>query len=227
MRRIILSIAAMLALAAVGAGTALATKKPPHPSTAANGKKVWICHRTHSTKNPFVAIRIPAKQLVNLNGQGAPQMQDVVNATVTATSPVPQTRLASRTFCRSLTPLTPTRGGQSMTGTLTASTGAAVSGTNLSVHLRLGQAELCVRATITSTTTPASAVTVTGISLTQGTTTTNLSSFTTALPTNATSPVKLATCAAVSRAMIASILHGTSTTITISTTSGDLKAALS
>lgn len=227
MRRIILSIAAMLALAAAGAGTALATKKPPHPSTAANGKKVWICHRTHSTKNPYVPIRIPGKQLVNLNGHGAPQMADVVNATVSATSPVPQTRLSARTFCRSLAPLTTKRGGQSIAGTLTASTGATVSGTDLAVRLRLGQAELCVKATITSTTTPASAVTVTGISLTQGTTTTNLSSFTTALPSNATSPVKLATCAAVSRAIIASILQGTSTTITISTTAGDLKATLS
>jgi len=226
MRQISLSLAALLALAAVGAGTALA-KKPPHPGTAANGKKVWICHKTHSTKNPYVAIRIPAKQIANLNGHGAPQMGDIVNATPTATSPVPQTRQAARAFCRSLGPLTPTKGGQSVTSTLTASTGATVSGTDLSVRLRLGQAQICVSATITSTTTPTSPVTVTGISLTQGTTTTNLSGFTSPLPTSATSPVHLATCAPLSRTTVLSILKGTSTTLTIMTSGGNLTATLS
>ena len=228
MRRILLGLTALLAVVGVVAGTAMAAKRPPHPTTAANGKKVWICHRTHSTKNPYVAIRIPAKQLANLNGHGAPQMADLVNPTATATSPVPQTRSAAHAFCRSLGLLSPTRGGQSMTGTLTAATGAMVAGSDLSVRLRLGQAQICVSVTITSTTTPASPVTVTAISLTQGTTTTNLSGFTSALPTNATSPAHLATCAALSRPTVLSILKGTtSTTLTITTSAGNLTATLS
>jgi hypothetical protein len=223
-KRILISFAACLALAA-GAGTALA-KKPPQPSNAASGKKVWICHRTHSAKNPYVAIRIPAKQLANLNGHGAPQMGDIVNATPTATSPVPQTASAARAYCRSLGLLTPTKGGKESTGTLTAASGATVSGSGLSVRLRLGQAEICISATITSTTTPASPITVTGISITQGSTTTNLTGFTSALPTNATSPVHLATCAPLSRTIVKSILKGTSTTLTIMTSGGNLTATL-
>jgi hypothetical protein len=226
MRRTILLLTAIVMGAGIGAGTALAAK-PPHPSQAANGKKVWICHRTHSTKHPYVAIRIPAKQLVNMNGHGAPAMGDIVNATPTATSPVPQTPTAARAYCRSLGPLTPTKGGHAVGGTLTPAAGATVSGTNLSVRLRLGQAEICISATLTSTTTPAAPISVSGITLTQGTTVTTLSNFTSALPTNATSPVQLATCAPLSRTIVKSILTGTPTTLTIMTSAGNLTATLS
>jgi hypothetical protein len=153
-------------------------------------------------------------------------MGDIVNATPTATSPVPQTKQAARAYCRSLGLLTPAKGGQQVTGTLTASAGATISGTDLSVRLRLGQAEICVSATLTSMSTPASPITVTGISLTQGTTTTNLTGFTSALPTNAASPVHLATCSPLSRPVVKSILQGTSTTLTIATSGGNLTATL-
>ena len=226
MKRMFLLLAAIVLVAAVGTGTALAAK-PPHPPQAANGKKVWICHRTHSTKNPYVAILIPAKQLVNMNGHGAPAMGDIVNATPTATSPVPQTRTAARAFCRSLGPLTPRKGGHAVSGTLTPAAGATVSGANLSVRLRLGQAEICISATLTSTTTPASPISVSGITLTQGATVTTLSNFTSPLPANATSPAKLATCAPLSRAIVKSILTGTPTTLTIVTLAGNLTATLS
>src|SRR5438270_776317 len=77
-------------------------------------------------------------------------------------------------------------------------------------------------------TTAAKPVNVTAISLTQGTTTTNLSGFTSALPTNATSPAHLATCTALSRPTVLSILKGTtSTTLTITTSAGNLTATLS
>ena len=226
MRRIIISLTALLAIATVGAAAALA-KKPPHPATAASGGKVWICHKTHSANNPYVAIQIPAKQLANLNGHGAPASGDIVNPTPTATSPVPQTRQAAHAYCRSLGLLTPTKGGRQLSGTLTAAAGATVSGSNLSVRLRLGQAQICLSATISSTTTPASAISVSGISLTQGTSVTALSNFSPALPTNASSPLQLATCAPLSRSLVFSILHGTATTLTITTSGGSLTATLS
>jgi hypothetical protein len=226
-RTIIGLVAALLALAAIGAGTALATKPPhpPHPGTAGNGKKIWICHKTHSVKHPYTAVQIPSKQLMNHTGH-ATHPGDIVNATVTATSPVPQTRKAARAYCKSLAPLTAVKGGHQTKGTLTPATGATVSGSDLSVRLRLGQGQICIAATITSTTTPASPVTVTGISLTQGTTMITLSGFTSALPTNATSPVSFATCATLDRAVVKSILKGTVTTLTIITSAGNLTATL-
>lgn len=228
MKRSLIVVAATAVLAAIAAGAALATKPPhpkvPHPGTAANGKKVWICHRTHSARNPYVAIRIPAKQLANGIGHGAARMEDVMNATATAATPVPQTRAAARAYCKSLGPLTTRKGGHELNGTLTASSGATLTGTNLIARLRRGQAELCLAATITSTTSPT--ITVTAISLTQGATTTTLSGFTTPLPVAAASPVQLATCAPLSRTLVASILTGTATTLTISTSAGNLTATL-
>jgi hypothetical protein len=224
MRRMLTSLSLTALLAAVTAGAALATKPPQHPGSAANGKKVWICHRTHSARNPYVAIRIPAKQLVDMNGHGAPQMRDVLNATPTATAPVPQSSKAARAYCRSLVAMTPRTGGHRGEETLTPSAGATVTGSHLVVRLRLGQAEICVSATVTSATAPS--VTVTGISLTQGTVTTDLSGFTSPLPTNATLPLRLATCAPLNRTVVASILHGTLTLLTISTSSGNLTATL-
>lgn len=211
-RRMIGFLVAVLALAVVAVGTAVAAEPNPPPKSQANGQtKVLICHKTSSTTNPYVAVQVPTKQITNHTGHGA-HPGDILTG-------VPQTKAAARTFCRAQRSLTPTRGGSESTSTLTSSAPTALNGTNLSVRARLGQGQVCLSATLT--TTPAGrSITVTSVTLQQGTSTPITLSLTPALPRTGTSPLQLSGCATVDRAVVKALLQGTSSfTLTITTSS--------
>lgn len=58
MRRVILTIAMVMALFAATAGAAGATKPPADGADPADGHKITICHATASLSNPYVEITI-------------------------------------------------------------------------------------------------------------------------------------------------------------------------
>jgi hypothetical protein len=209
-RQITSLVAALLVVAAVMAGTGLA-KKPPGTQSA---QKVWICHKTSAAKNPYVAVRIPMSQLTNHTGHWT-HAGDIVTG-------VPQTsRAAARAFCRAQQALTATKGGKGVRGTVT-STIAGLS-SNVSLRLRLGQGQVCVDATFTTSAPLGSSLTINSpITLQQGSgtpITLTLSGVT--LPMTATSPVHLAGCATLNRDLVKALLKGTSTfTLSIPTSAG-------
>jgi hypothetical protein len=209
MKRMIIGfVSAAVVLATVAVGTAVA-KKPPGPQTT--GKtKVWICHKTSSKTNPYVAIRIPVKQVTTHTGFGASASAILAG--------VPQTASAARAFCRAQRLLTPTSGGTAMESTLTSSAPTVLNGTGLALHARLGQGQVCLSATLT--TTPAGGtVTVSSVTLQQGTGTPTTLNLTPALPQTGTSPFHLAGCATLDRAIVKALLKGTTSfTLTITTT---------
>ncbi len=109
-RTIIGLLAAALALATIAVGTAVAKG----PNAQPNGQtKVWICHKTRAATNPYVAVRIPMKQITNHTGH-ATHPSDILTG-------VPQTRAGAKAFCKAQIALAPTRGGKEMTATLTSS----------------------------------------------------------------------------------------------------------
>jgi hypothetical protein len=207
-RNITVLLAALLALVAVAAGTAFAKGPNPHP----NGQtKVWICHKTSSTTNPFAAVQIPMRQITNHTGHGA-HPGDILTG-------VPQTKAGARTFCRAQRTLTPTRGGTEKTSTLTSSAPTALNGSDLSLRLRLGQGQVCL--SVMLTTTPAGgSITVTSVTLQQGSNAPITLNLTPALPRTGASPLQLSGCATLDRAVVKALLQGTSSfTLTITTSS--------
>src|SRR3954452_8009724 len=145
--------AALVALAAATAGTAVAKQQP------ANAKKTNICH---FTGKKYVAVTVSTKAAMQAHVQ---HHQDMIGA------PVPQgttnaKAAAARAFCAKLPVLTATRGGNPLSATL-ASTTAGISG-SIGTAARLGQGQICLKLSITSTTTP---ITVSGIKILQATTT--------------------------------------------------------
>jgi hypothetical protein len=222
MKRFITALlVAVLALAAVATSAALA-KKPPNPQT--NGqKKVWICHKTSAVKNPYVAVQVPMRQITNHTGHGA-HAADIVNATG-ATTPVPQTKAAARAFCRAQQALTATKGGKETSGTVTSNIAGLAA--DISLRLRLGQGQVCLSATFTTSAPLGTSLTINSpITLQQGSNTPltlNLAGVT--LPMTGTSPVHLAGCATLSRAIVKALLQGTSAfTLSIPTSAGTVTA---
>src|SRR5438093_8237789 len=99
------------------------------------------------------------KQITNHTGH-APHPVDILTG-------VPQTSAGAKAFCKAQTALAPTRGGKALTATLTSSLPAALSATNFALHVRLGQGQVCLSATLT--TTPAGGtITVSSVTLKQG-----------------------------------------------------------
>jgi hypothetical protein len=220
-RAIIGLVTALVALAVVATGTALA-KKPPSPQT--NGqKKVWICHKTSAAKNPYVAVQVPMRQITTHTGHGAHPM-DIINAP-NATTPVPQTKAAARAFCRAQGALTATKGGREVGGTVTSNISGLTA--NVSLRLRVGQGQVCLSATFTTAAPLGSSLTINSpITLQQGSNapvTLTLAGVT--LPMTGTSPVHLAGCATLSRDVVKSLLQGKSTfTLSIPTSAGTVTA---
>ncbi len=205
-RTIIGLVVAVLSLAIV-AGTAFG--QGPKPRTSGN-QKIWICHKTSATTNPYVAVQIPMKQVTNHTGH-ATHPGDILAG-------VPQTRTAAKAFCKAQRALTPTRGGKEMTATLTSSVPTALNATDFALRARLGQGQVCLSATLT--TTPAGGtITVSSVTLQQGANAPITLNLTPALPKTGTSPLQLSGCATLERAVVKALLKGTSTfTLTITTT---------
>src|SRR3954471_13024377 len=196
MTRFNMSIAVVLAVAVAFAGAALA-KQPPK---TAGANKANICH---FTGKKYVALTVGKSALATHTAHH----QDLIGA------PVPQgttraRQAAARSFCAKLPVLTATRGGEARAASLTSTTVGLTGSTN--VRARLGQGQLCLKLTVTSTTTP---VTVSAIKLMQGTTTlATLDLSTLSSLTGTTSPLQLSGCANVNRSLVKQLLSGTGTT---------------
>ena len=203
-------VAALLVVAAVAAGAALA-KKPPGTQSA---QKVWICHKTSSAKNPYAAVRIPASQLTNHTGHWR-HAGDIVTG-------VPQTsKAAARAFCRAQPALTVKKGGKGVSGTVTSNIAGLTA--DVALRLRLGQGQVCINATFTTSAPLASSLTINSpITLQQGSgTPITLSLSGVTLPITGTSPVHVTGCATLSRDIVKALLQGTSTfTLSIPTSAG-------
>jgi hypothetical protein len=195
-------IAALLALAAATAGTAVAKQQP------AKVKKTNICH---FTGKKYVAITISTKTAMQAHVQ---HHQDMIGA------PVPQgttkaKTAAARAFCAKLPVLTATRGGNALSATL-ASTTAGLSG-SLATQARLGQGQICLKLSITSTTTP---ITVSGIKILQATTTVAaLDLSTLSSLTSMTSPLGVSGCVDLNRSLVKQVLQTSGLTIQVATSS--------
>jgi hypothetical protein len=214
MKRTLIGVfAGVLALAALAAAGTASGKDSANT-------KIWICHKTSSAKNPYVAMRIPTKQITNNTGHKR-HPADILTG-------VPQTKSGARTFCRTQSALTPTRGGKPVTATLISSAPAALNGTGLTLRLRLGQGQVCLSATLT--TTPAGgSITVTSVTLQQGANAPITLNLTPALPQTGTSPLQLSGCATLDRAIVKALMKGTSSftlRITTSTPAATLTATL-
>ena len=131
---------ALLTALLFAAGAALATAQAARDSQAL---KVAICHKTKSTKKPYV--RIVVRDRATLRAHSVSHHADIIPAPATG---CPQTTLTSD------------RGGRRLTATLT---GAAEvpgpgdpdgSGT-ATIRLRLGQGQICFRLTVTGIILPA------------------------------------------------------------------------
>ncbi len=204
MKRVTISLAtALLALATVIAGTALA-KQPPKP---ANANKSNICH---FTGKKYVAVTV-GKSALQTHIQ---HHQDVIGATVPqGTTKAKQA--AARAFCAKLPVLTATRGGKAISASLISATSGLSGSTGL--HARLGQGQLCLKLTVSSTTTP---IAVSGISILQGSTTLaslELSTLTTL--TSATSPLQVSGCVNVDRNLVKQVLQTSGLTLQVTTSS--------
>ena len=209
MKRVIPSVAiALFAIAAAAAGTATA-KQPPKPT---NANEVNICH---FTGKKYVAITV-GKSALQPHVQ---HHQDILGA------PVPQgttkaKKAAARAFCAALPAMTATRGGKTMSASLSSTT-AGLTG-SIDLRARLGQGQLCLKLTVNSTTTP---ITVSGIKLVQGTTTlATLNLSTLSSLTSATSPLQVSGCVNVDRSLVKQVLHtsGLSVQVTTSSPAGGL-----
>jgi hypothetical protein len=203
MKRQILGLAIALLAIAVATGTATA-KQPPKPL---NAKKANICH---FTGKKYVAITV-SKSAMQTHLQ---HHQDVIGA------PVPQgttkaRKAAARAFCAALPVLTATRGGKAMSASLSSTT-AGLSG-SIDVRARLGQGQLCLKLMVNSATTP---ITVSGITLMQGTTTVATLNLST-LPslTSATSPLQVSGCVNLSRSLVKQVLQASALTVQVTTSS--------
>jgi hypothetical protein len=107
--------------------------------------KVAICHKTKSTKTPYV--RILVRDRATLRAHSLAHHADIIPAPATG---CPRTTL------------TADRGGRQLTATLTGAAevpgpGDADGSGTASVRLRLGQAQICFRLTATAITLPAAA----------------------------------------------------------------------
>jgi hypothetical protein len=194
--------AAVLALAAATAGTAVAKQQP------AKVKKTNICH---FTGKKYVAVTVSTKTAMQAHVQ---HHQDVIGA------PVPQgttkaKTAAARAFCARLPVLTVTSGGNPHAATLTSTT-AGLSG-SLATQARLGQGQICLKLSITSTTTP---VTVSGIKILQATTTlASLELSTLSSLTSTTSPLQVSGCVNVNRSLVKQVIETSGLTIQVATSS--------
>ena len=193
----------LLAVAVAFAGTALA-KQPPKTVSA---KKTNICH---FTGKKYVALTVSKSALATHTAHH----QDLIGASV----PQGTTRArqaAARAFCAKLPVLTPTRGGEARSASLTSTTVGLTGSTD--VRARLGQGQLCLKLTVSSTTTP---ITVSAVKLLQGTTTlATLDLSTLSSLTSATSPLQLSGCVNVDRSLVKQLLSGTGTTLQVETSS--------
>jgi hypothetical protein len=140
--------------------------------------------------------------------------QDLIGASV----PQGTTRArqaAARAFCARLPVLTATRGGEAKSTNLTSTTVGLTGSTN--VRARLGQGQLCLKLTVSSTTTP---ITVSAIKILQGTTTLATLDLST-LPSlsSATSPLQLSGCVNVTRSLVKQLLTGSGMTLRVETSS--------
>jgi hypothetical protein len=194
---------ALFALATAIAGTAIA-KPPPRPASAS---KVNICH---FTGKKYVAITVSARaQQTHVQHH-----QDVMGGTVPQGTTKAR-KAAARAFCAALPVLTPTRGGKALSATLTSTT-AGLTG-SIDVRARVGQGQLCLKLTVSSTTTP---ITVSGITVLQGTTTLATLNLATLSPlTSATSPLQLSGCVNLSRSLVKQVLQTTGLTLQVTTSS--------
>jgi hypothetical protein len=203
MKRFTLALtAALLALAAATAGTAMAKQKP------ATVKKTNICH---FTGKKYVAITVSTKTAMQAHVQ---HHQDMIGA------PVPQgttkaKTAAARAFCAKLPVLTATGGGSPHSATLTSTT-TGLTG-SLATQARLGQGQICVKLSITSTTTP---ITVSGIKILQATTTLATLDLST-LPslTSTTSPMQVSGCVNLNRSLVKQVMQTSGLTIQVATSS--------
>jgi hypothetical protein len=194
-------IAALLALAAT-ASAAVAKQQPP------NIKKTNVCH---FTGKKYVAVTVSTKTAMQAHIQ---HHQDLIGA------PVPQgttkaKTAAARAFCAKLPVLTATHGGSSLSATLTSTT-AGLSG-SLATSARLGQGQICLKLSVTSTSTP---ITVSGITILQGATTlASLNLSTLSSLTSATSPLQVSGCVNLDRSVVKQVLRTSGLTIQIATSS--------
>ena len=202
MRRVMIACVALLALATVVAGTAMATQPP-----GVTAKKANICH---FTGKKYVAITVSksAMQIHMLHHQ------DVIGASV----PQGTTRAkmaSARSFCTALPVLSPTRGGTPSSASLTSAT-AGLTG-SIKTRARLGQGQLCLSLSVNSTTTP---ITVSGITIMQGATTlATLNLSTLGSLTSATSPLNVSGCVNVDRSLVKQILQTSGLTVQVATSS--------
>ena len=193
---------ALLALATVVAGTAMATQPP-----TVSAKKVNICH---FTGKKYVALTV-GKSAMQTHVQ---HHQDILGA------PVPQgttkaKKAAARTFCAALPVLSPTQGGKPMSANLTSAT-VGLTG-SVDTRARLGQGQLCLNLTVNSTTTP---ITVSGITILQGATTVATLNLTTlGTLTSATSPLHVSGCVNVTRSIVKQVLQTSGLTVQVATSS--------
>ncbi|MFL6005054.1 MAG: hypothetical protein ACJ744_02280 [Gaiellaceae bacterium] len=203
MQRSMLALtAALVALAAATAGTAVAKQQP------ANVKKTNICH---FTGKKYVAITVSTKAAMQTHVQ---HHQDMIGA------PVPQgttksKTAAARAFCAKLPVLTATHGGNPLSAKLTSTT-AGLSG-SIDTAARVGQGQICLKLSITSTTTP---ITVSGIKILQATTTLaalDLSTVTSL--TSTTSPLQVSGCVNLNRSLVKQLLQTPGLTIQVATSS--------
>src|SRR4051795_13635669 len=203
MTRLTMGSILALAVAVAFAGTALAKQPPKTVST----KKANVCH---FTGKKYVALTVGKSAMATHTAHH----QDLIGA------PVPQgttkaKQAAARAFCTKLPVLTATRGGETHSASLTSTTVGLTGSTN--VRARLGQGQLCLKLTVTSTTTP---ITVSAIKLMQGTTTlATLDLSTVSSLTSTTSPLQLSGCANVNRSLVKQLLSGTGTTLQVETSS--------
>lgn len=187
-----------LALLALSAATITSTALAKGPPAAA--AKTWICHRTHSATKPYVKISVSAKAL---KGHAKHDPADII--------PAPAAGCPT-------TALTPTRGGTPLPTNLTSTT-TGLSG-QLSIRLRPGQGQLCFVLDVSAS----SALTVSAASITKGTTTINLAP----LPSGSGTSLESKGCITLTRAVVLSMLHdSTSFTVSVTTSAGVLTGTVS
>jgi hypothetical protein len=185
------------------AATTATGKQPPK---SANAKKTNICH---FTGKKYAALTV-GKSAMQTHVQ---HHQDVLGASVPQGTT--EAKLAAaRAFCAKLSVLTPTRGGKALSASLTSTT-AGLSGST-DVRARLGQGQLCLNLAANSTTTP---ITVSGITVLQGTTLAALDLSTLPSLTSAGSPLQLSGCVNVSRTLVKQMLNSSGITLQVATSS--------
>ena len=117
----------IFAMAALAAGPS-ASQTPPG--------KTWICHKADANK--YVAIQVKTKEM-----KGHLRHGDVV---------APQNRAAARAHCAALgRPITATRGGQGLDGTLAPTGGNTVGSGTFAIRASVGQQRVCWTLTLNLT----------------------------------------------------------------------------